>query len=109
MSFSASRNSGIHFLLLEGSRVVDGVDDDRSLRSTIVNGSQGMVSFLSSRIPDLKLDANVVGFDFDVEERSSDGGWLVMREASVDVSLTDRSLPDATLAKEHHLHQMNIS
>jgi len=68
-----------------------------------------MVPFLSGCIPDLKLDADVVGLYFDIEESGTDGGWLVVREASIDVSLTDRSLPDATLSKEHHLHQVDFS
>jgi hypothetical protein len=66
----------------EGVSVSDIVDNDGSLGAPIVHGRQGMISFLSGSVPDLKFDRRVVETNGLGEECGSDRRFLKFVELS---------------------------
>jgi hypothetical protein len=77
-----------------------------SRRRKNLHGSHGMKPFLSSSIPDLKFEVQVICFDFHIKEGSTNSGRLVMRETLVNESLADGGLSNITLPHKYNLHRM---
>jgi len=94
-----------HGNILEALNVIDGESQDTNVRAAIKRSSKTSESFLTSRVPYLQRVWFTVEGDFFVKELDADCVEALFVESVANVSIHQRTLPDAAVAEQNHFQQ----
>lgn len=104
-------HDGVEFLepyfdFVERVFVSDVVREDGALGVAIVNGTQGVETFLTGRVPDRDVDGGIADFHFDVREHGRfRGAGALFVEGVPEEALKERRFAD-TAFSEHDDFQL---